>query len=85
LVKQLVISVFTAANTLISVPVVGAALEVIVVGWCAAMLVTVLTKLAHCVAVTVPPVLTVDNAVCPYVVFQVALTLALTVVLTKPL
>jgi hypothetical protein len=45
----------------------------------------VFTKLAHCVAVIVPAALTVLTAVCPYVVFQVALTLAPAVVLTKPL
>ena len=78
-------SALTFANTLMVRPVVGADLEVIVVGWWAAILVMVFTRVAHCVAVTVPAAATVLTAVCPYVVFQVALTLALTVVFAKPL
>jgi hypothetical protein len=50
----------------------------------------VLTKLAHCVAVTVVPALTVDRAVCPHPndadpVLQTLLTLAPEVVDANPL
>ena len=82
---MLVKSVFTAANILIVAPVVGAVLAVIVVFVCAPILAVLLTRLAHCVAVTVPSAATVPTAVCPYAVFSVALRLAPTLVLTKPL
>jgi hypothetical protein len=82
---MLVKSVLTAANTLIVVPVVGAALAVIAVFVCAPMLAVLLTKLAHCVADIVPAAETVATAVCPYAVFSTALRLAPAVVLTKPL
>jgi len=44
---------------------VGAVLLVIVVPVCDAMDEMLLTSPAHCVAVTVPPALTVDNALWP--------------------
>jgi hypothetical protein len=82
---MLVKSVLTAANTLMVAPVVGAVLAVIEVFVCVPMLAVLLTKLAQFVAETVPPVLTVASAVCPYAVFNTALRLAPTLVLTKPL
>ena len=90
LVVTLVRSVLSAAKMLMVVPAVGAVREVSVVLVCDPMLAKVLTRLAHCVAVTVPAADTVLNAVCPQPlspdpVLQTSLTLALAVVLTKPL
>ena len=81
---------FTAANTAIVVPAVGAVLAVIVVPVWLPILERVLTKLAHCVAVTVPAAATVPMAVWPQPelvapVLHVALTFAPAVVLTNPL
>jgi hypothetical protein len=62
---MLVRSVLSAAKILMVLPATGATLEVIRVPVWLPMLEMVLTKLAHCVAVTVAPALTVDRAVCP--------------------
>lgn len=89
LVLILVMSVETLDKTCIKVPVVGADLEVIAVPVWLPILDSVLTKLAQFVAATVPPALTVPNAVCPQPlsvlpVLQMLLILGLPV-LTNPL
>jgi len=66
LLVMLVRSVLSAAKILMVLPATGATLEVMAVPVWLPMLAMVLTKLAHCVAVTVAPVLTVDKAVCPH-------------------
>jgi hypothetical protein len=58
----LVKSVLTAERIEIKLPDTGAVREVIVVLVWLAIDVMVLTNVAHCVAVTVPPALTVDTA-----------------------
>jgi hypothetical protein len=90
LVVIFVRSVLSAAKMLMVDPAVGAVLDVMVVPVWAPILAIVLTKLAHCVAVTVLVALTVDNAVCPHPlspdpVDQTSLTLAFAVVLANPL
>jgi hypothetical protein len=90
LVVMFVKSVLRAAKIAIVDPAVGAVLAVIAVLVWAPILVIVLTKLAHCVAVIVLVALTVANALCPQPlslvpVDQMSLTLAFAVVLTNPL
>ena len=65
LVVTLVISVLTAASIEIKVPAVGAVLAVREVLVWLPRLLKVLTREAHCVAVMVPAVLTVEMALCP--------------------
>jgi hypothetical protein len=65
LVVQLVISVLTAGKMLITVPVVGADLDVKAVLVWAPDVARLLTKVAQLVAVTTPPVLTAAIDVCP--------------------
>ena len=89
LVLQLLMSVATAANTLMVCPAVGADLEVMVVPVWLPILASVLTKLAQFVAVTIPLTLTVLRALCPQPlsvepVLQMLLMFGLPV-LTKPL
>jgi hypothetical protein len=90
LVVMFVRSVLIAAKTEIVLPATGAVLEVIVVPVCDPILELVLTKLAHDVAVTVPPTLTVLKAVCPHPndaapVLHTLFTFAPEVVDAKPL
>jgi hypothetical protein len=90
LVVTLVKSVLIAASTLINVPAVGAVLAVNEVPVRVPEVLRLLTKLAHCVAVTVLPadvVATADwpHPLSPLPVLQKSLRLAPAVVLTNPL
>jgi hypothetical protein len=89
-VVTLVMSEATLAKIDMVVPVTGAVRDVSVVLVWLPMLAKVLTRPAHCVAVTVLVAATVLNAVCPQPlslepVPQTSLMLLPEVVLTKPL
>jgi hypothetical protein len=89
LLVMVLMSVATLAKIAMVLPATGCVLDVKVELVCCPAVAKLATKVAHCVAVTVPPADTVDMAVCPQPLSPVpvpqTLLMLLALALTKPL